>query len=286
MPCMEQCLYPSWPGTLRRFPTAFNSHAPSVVSGNGGIHVVWEEAGNLLHSHGDGEDWTRPVTIAVGDSHAMAVDGEGSPHLVWANETGDTFQIFHSRWESGEWAWPQTVFATDGQSGAPDIAISVAVGDSIHVVWADYYSGESHIYYAESQDGRAWLEGTWIPGAAGGVPAIAVGNDGTIHVAWQDDSEPGHTRNDIYYCARTRDGNWCQVSENVSQTPDTDSTRPDLVLDATGSVHLVWERSAGGQVRLKGDCFRHDLRAKQRDVYFLPDSCSFPVEKSGDYCPS
>jgi len=179
----------------------------------------------------------------------MAIDGDGWPHLVWVNEIGGTFRIYHSKWNGANWdTSPQTVFETSiGQTSAPDIAVSVSVGGSIHVVWADYYAGESHIYYAESEDGRTWFEGSWIPGATGSVPALAVDNDGTIHVAWQDAGEPGNTQNDIFYCARPYGGDWPLVSENVSQSPDVDSTRPDLVLDATGQqVHLVWEEGVNG----------------------------------------
>jgi len=247
-------LHSTWSGTLYTFSTGSNSRAPTVIAGSDGVHVVceevWEEEWFLYHSHGDDTDWTEPVRIAVGDSHAMAVDGDGWPHLVWAKETGGTFRIYHRKWNGADWESPQTVFETTiGQTSAPDIAVSVSVGGSIHVVWADYYAGESRIYYAESEDGRNWLEGSWIPEATGSVPAIAIGNDGKIHVAWQDDGELGNVQNDVYYCVRPYGGDWPLVAENVSQSPDVDSMRPDLVLDVTGQqVHLVWEESVDGLV--------------------------------------
>ena len=210
-PCspVQASLHSSWSGTLHTFTTGSNSRAPTVISGSDGTHVVWEEAGSLYHSHGDDTDWTEPVSIAVGDSHAMAIDGDGWPHLVWANETDGKFRIYHGKWNGADWGSSQTVFETSiGQSGAPDIAVSVSIGGSIHVVWADYYAGKSRIYYAKSEDGRTWFEGGWIPGASGSVPALAIGNDGTIHVAWQDAGELGNTQNDIFYCARPYDGDW------------------------------------------------------------------------------
>ena len=136
-----------WSGTLHTFSTPHNSGFPTVVSGSDGAHVVWEEEGTLYHSYGHGADWTEPASVAVGDSHAMAVDGNGRPHLVWANETGNTFRIYHSRWNGESWELPQTVFETTlGQSGAPDIAVSVGAGGEIHVVWENYYEGQSRIY--------------------------------------------------------------------------------------------------------------------------------------------
>lgn len=246
----------TWSGTLYTFATGSNSRAPVVVSGRDGVHVVWEEVEEggrfLYHSHGRDTDWTQPVRIEVGDSHAMAVDRDGWPHLVWANEKEGTYRIFHRRWYEGNWELSQEVFKTTiGQSGTPDIAISVGIGGSIHVVWEDYYQEQSRIYYAESEDGSSWPEGGWIHEATGSVPALAVGNDGNVHVAWQDNSDEGSGRNDIYYRVRPYGKGWPLVSEDISQNPEADSRRPDLLLDITGEqVHLVWEESVDDRARV------------------------------------
>ena len=247
-----------WSGTLHVFRTPGRSRSPVMVSASDGLHAVWEEQGGLLfHSRGDGETWSEPAAIQVGDyplvaDHpAMAVDSHGRPHLVCVEQFEEKLQVFHSVWNGEGWELPQRVRETTGQSGPPDIAIALAVGTQIHVVWADYRDGESLIYCAESTDGKNWSDTSWIlPRPTGSVPAVAVRDDGGVHVAWQDESNSADGLNDIYYCARPPGGDWSQLIENVSHSPLIDSLRSDLVLDADGQVHLVWEEAAEGSAQV------------------------------------
>jgi len=234
-----------WSGTLHVFQTLDRSRSPVIVSAGDGLHAVWEEGSTLYHSTGDGNTWTEPSSIQIaehGEYPAMAVDRDGRPHLVWTKLFEDRLQVFHSVWNGESWTPPQRIRETTERSGPPDIAIALAVGQQIHVVWADHRDGQSLIYCAESDDGIHWSDTSWIlPRPTGTVPAVAVGDDGSVHVAWQDQSESDHDLNDVYYCLRSPGGDWSQLAENVSHSPLSDSQRPDLVLDTDGQVHLVWE---------------------------------------------
>jgi hypothetical protein len=88
-------------------------------------------------------------------------------------------------------------------------------------------------------------------------PAIAVGRDGTVHVAWEarDPSRvatSGVPRPGIAYATRTRDGVW-SVSGELARPPylQVDASypgqsRPAILVDNAGIVHVLCYGSVGG----------------------------------------
>jgi hypothetical protein len=124
----------------------------------------------------------------------------------------------------------------------------VATGpdNSIHVLWSDTSKGEKNrdIYYCCSRDGgKTFAKDPLLPAVDvsntpgnSSEPAIAVGQDGTVHAAWLD-STPGDTHPDIFY-AQNVTGKWTNVT-NVSHSPRV-SDHPTLACGAKGKIFLAW----------------------------------------------
>ncbi len=220
--------------------TATDSRAPSlVVTGNGIVHVVWEEEGSIYHASGSSGSWSPPTEAVLGDSPALALDGDDGVHLALVSQMGGTFDVFYTRWDGGGWTLPVNVSATSGVSSAPVIAC--AADNSLHIVWADHTGGETALYHGQSSDGSSWATFP-IPNGGGSTPALAIGSDGVLHLAWQSpDTDTG--LDDIWYMQF--DGLAWSLAENISATPEEASTVPALAVAPDNTVHIVWQEALG-----------------------------------------
>ena len=227
----------SWAPGVNVSNSSQDSRAPTlVVDGEGVIHLVWEEGLFIYHSHGGGASWSTPAFAATGEEPALALGPDGTIHLAWSNEFGGNFEIYYSCWEGGQWSLPRNVSSTSGVSVLPDIV--VAADGTHHVVWSDNSPGYPVIYHGWSDDGILWSNFP-VPSARGTAPAVAVGSEGQVHVAWQDvDDATGFY--EVYYSCR-EDDQW-SLPENISDSPEQDSTLLALAV-SDGTVHLAWEEA-------------------------------------------
>lgn len=133
----------------------------------------------------------------------------------------------------------QTVVATDVTEDATEAnsqpKIGIDVGGRIYLTFAKPSGGYSQIFVASSTDGRRWdLQQVTRAKAHGRYPALAVGPDDTVHLAWtQYDNGIGK----VYYSRYTVRG-W-SAPRKVSPG-DTYAGVPSLAVDAQRTVHLVW----------------------------------------------
>jgi hypothetical protein len=163
--------------------------------------------------------------------------------MVWRNGGYEKkiSDVYFSRSADGgkTWAEPVDVSNTPGVSTEPVLA--VGTDKSIDIAWIDTTSGESHpdVYCVSSNDaGKTWSKPEDVSNTPGvsSQPAIAVGGQGTVHVAWLD-TTPGPTHPDIYYAKRSA-GAWTKAKD-VSNTPRL-SAHPGLACGPQGRVYLVW----------------------------------------------
>jgi hypothetical protein len=211
-----------------------DSRSPSLALSDGTVHVVWEERNRVYHRSWDGRTWSSPASIAVGEQPALATDALGRAHVVFVNEFGGNYEIYHCRWNEGSWSLPRNVSNTSGVSSSP--SLSIAADGTIHVVWADNTPGYSVIYHGY-WNGTYWINEP-MPHALGGAPAISVGTDGSVHVVWQDRDAPDAPY-EIYY-SRRLDGSW-SLPEDLSDTSAEQSIIPSVALDGDGQAHVVWQ---------------------------------------------
>ncbi|MFA5102676.1 MAG: PKD domain-containing protein, partial [Candidatus Thermoplasmatota archaeon] len=73
-------------------------------------------------------------------------------------------------------------------------------------------------------------------------PSLFVDSSGTVHVAWEDETDYGGSGSDpdIFYKRKPSGGSWT-VTELVSTESTSYSWYPSLFVDSSGTVHVAWD---------------------------------------------
>ena len=230
---------------------------PDMTIGvNGNIHVVWEDYSRLgsfywrdiLYVVYDGYEWSEPEQVSAMDttysySPAVAVDSLGRPHVVWNHRAifPDADAYYSHKTDTG-WTEPLNLAPHGSTQYAPDICIDSR--GFIHVVWADYLTGNGdilHRYY----DGVEWSDYTNISNDPidSAEPCIKVDTGDNLNLAWRQLSSSS-MNNEIFYSKY--DGIYWSEKTNISQSTYQSSTYPCLALDSNNNPHVVWRQTIGG----------------------------------------
>jgi len=145
-------------------------HPAIVVGKDNNVHVVWsqyfvwsqypgyskaETEIFYKRSSDGGAIWStgQRLTRTSGwsESPSMAIDGDKTVHVVWADETPGNYEIYYAKGTAGGtiWSEAQRLTSTPGASGSPCIAIDS--DDTIRVVWWDDTPGHPEIYYMRTK---------------------------------------------------------------------------------------------------------------------------------------
>jgi len=194
-------LAPAW----ARIPVSTIGHGkePALAGGPAGqLHLVYESAGNhndIFYRYFDGSKWGSEVNVSqspgVSSQPALTLEEDGSIDLVWLDSRSgeDHPDIFFSRSQDGgkSFSPPVDVSETPGLSHSPSVA--VGPGGGLHVVWADSSRHRDYpdVFYSFSfNHGQSWSRPELVSGATGvrGRPALAVSDQGQVHLAWAEGS--------------------------------------------------------------------------------------------------
>jgi hypothetical protein len=136
---------------------------------------------------------------------------------------------------------PANISNSEGESKRP--AVAVGADGSVHVVWEDQSAGNWEIFYASKEPDGSWSPPTNVSQNLGGSfrPSVAVGTDGSVHVAWHDDT-PGDY--EIFYAVKPPGGVWSDAV-NISNSSKW-SFWPSLVVGAEGFLHAAWHDQTPG----------------------------------------
>jgi hypothetical protein len=187
------------------------------------------------------EGWSPPTNISNsgGESKrpAVAVGVDGALHVVWEDQSPGNWEVLYASKEAGgDWSPPSNVSNNPGGSFRP--AVAVGPDGSVHVAWHDDTFGNYEILYATKPPGGEWSTPTNISNSSGWSywPSIAVGADGSVYVAWHDDT-PGNW--EVMSASRAPDGPWSPAT-NLSESAGT-SFIPKLFPESDGSINAVWQ---------------------------------------------
>lgn len=202
----------------------------------------------IYYSHWTGQrwDWPRNVSSTSGVSLApdIAVAPDGLIHVVWTDNTPGVPVIYHA-WSSDGIVWSNfPVPSGDGE--VPGLAVHS--DGSVHLVWQDLDEAGYYDVLYSWWDGKDWSLPQNISDSFGDdstLASIAVGQDGRVHLAWEEASQ-GQV--DVYYSGG-RGFSW-SPSENVSQTAGN-SYVPSTAVDAWGNVHVAWDEGDVIQSRVR-----------------------------------
>ncbi len=205
----------------------------------------------------------------------IAVDDSGKVHVVWWDYTngpwgGDEEIMYNSYTEAT--GWSNVTIISDGYSGVywndagsyyPVIAVENT--GTVHVVWHDYTIGawgsDAEIMYVNYTEATGWSNVTVISDGYSGVywndggsyyADIAVNDSGVVHVVWEDDTDGvWGTDSEIMYTSYTEATGWSNatiISDGYSGVfwNDGGSSFPDINVDNSGTIHLVWWDTTDG----------------------------------------
>ncbi|MFN0150390.1 MAG: T9SS type A sorting domain-containing protein [bacterium] len=250
-----------------------NSYVPSLYqSATGEVGAVWfdfrfdnENAEILFKARawgagggewdttaGDGPDMNLSQTPGNSTYPAVAAAPSGAVHVVWM-EQGAGVAVLHRVRDAVTNAWgvTETVVSGNDVIGYPAAAVDAA--GVLHVVWVDARDGSQAIF------ARARLEsGTWgsesrvsPAGVNAQEPAVAASVDGMIHVAWHD-TRVSLLNREVYLQSKSASDSWdpSGASDYRVSSASAHSTRPSLLADALGNLHVLWKDRRDGNAEI------------------------------------
>jgi len=180
--------------------------------------------------------------------HAMAVDSEGLPHIVWADNDPDPysniFKLYYSyRNPSGIWQSPVLV----GTDDVDAVYATICIGgdDIVYIVWEDKRPGQlaSNIYYTDSSSNFAYETQLTLaePQVRHAFPRCVYGNE-LVHITWHDNrNDPGGNDYDVYYMAY--DPVYGPGPELVVEAQaGVYEGYPSIDIDGNGDIHIAYQQ--------------------------------------------
>lgn len=162
---------------------------------------------------------------------------------------------------------PQAV--TGGVCYCCKTAIAAGAGNSLFLAWRHVYPGNMRdIAFTVSRDGGRTFappvrvsEDTWqIDGCPDDGPSMAVDRQGTVHVVWPSVvTERGGQVKALFH-AMTRDGRTFTPRERIPT--EGQANHPQLTIDGTGTLAVVWDESGTGTRLLASATGRSDATGR------------------------
>jgi hypothetical protein len=232
---------PSAPVDVSRQPESFSwlprlAWAPDDANR---LHALWQEIIFSGGSHGGeilfavSRDGGRSFAPALNLSKSRPGDGKG--------------RLDRDTWHNGS------------------LDIAAAPGGQVVAAWTEY---DGRLWFARSGDaGQTFSEPLLVAGASPAAPArapaLAVGADRAVVLAWTTGDDPAA---DIQV-ALSNDGGRSFAASRPAAVTDGHSDAPKLAFDARGALHLVHAESRGGP--FKPAAIRH-LRSTDGGRSFGP----------------
>lgn len=260
------------PVDVSKSPEIFSWLPKIAVGGDGStVYVLWQEIVFSGGSHGGeaffarstdgGTSFDTPINLSEtedGDGkgrltreiwHNGSLDitlgPSGTIYAAWTAYEGDLW--FARSTDGGERFSEPTDLAgtTSTPARGPDFA--VGPDGTVHLAWTVGESDSADIRIATSADGTSFGEPR-IPFETGGhsdAPKIAVGPEGTVHLAFGESPEGRFEQYTVQYARRGADASFQGTPKTVAGpgTKGAESANfPALRLDSDGEAYLVWER--------------------------------------------
>ncbi len=120
-------------------------------------------------------------------------------------------------------------------------SLATAATGTAFALWEDQQLGDADVKFAYRQASGAWSTPVTVDDDSGHAdqvaPALAVNAAGDAYAAWTDWR---NNANGVYFAYRPAGGSW-SVNENVGSCGWGLQFNPDIAVDDTGRVYLVWD---------------------------------------------
>lgn len=261
----------SW--ASQSWATSFSSAAdkPAIAASSGKLYVFYQNQSLMSTSSANGSSWSAPVAIEAGGRNAApVVDRNGSVHVFY--NTANAIKVAGAaggRVTTVSNAVQLQQRPTQYRAGVYPTA-GVDRNGVMYVAWADGRNTTTgnDILLSRSVDGRTWSAASRVNSDSGNadqlMPALSVGTDGSVSVAWLDTrNDPARINYDVYM-ARSADGQAWGANGRVSGVSSNPNNDPrmqgQLIGDyfalgaGDGGVYVVWT----------------DTRNNNEDIYLAP----------------
>jgi hypothetical protein len=225
-----------------------------VADAAGNLHVVWylRQSGTndeIYYKMFDGNTWgsDQRLTNDANDSEnpAVAVDDDGSIHVVWSDNRDGNSEIYYKKYDGVSWGPDTRLTGAYGASGHPAIAV---YDGKVYVVWHDGRGG-NHQVYSKRYNGTAWEADYRISTNTDGwsqKASVVADEMGQIHVVWQGNIESGADL-DIYY--RKFDGSNWGPDTTIVDDPGL-SFLPCIAAGPGDDLHVTWYDDRAGSYKI------------------------------------
>jgi hypothetical protein len=235
-------------------------YAPKVACGSGQVWCAWY--GGLLSTYSvfasrwnDQEQrWEPEMRVSPDDGRShwwcdVAVDAEGTPHVVWC--THPLYTVFHSYYEDSVWQGPFPVNDTTQVTASPwaDPHVISDRDGVLHLSFtgASREATQRDIFYT-SNDGSGWLPPVRVTqDTAQNYPEwysdIAADRPDNVWVVWDRQGE-GQDQFRVY--ASHYDGVLWSREERLDDDTAYYDGRPSVCLDRDGLPWVCWDGKSYG----------------------------------------
>jgi len=264
----------------QNWATSFTSGAdkPSVAVSGGRIYLYYQ-SGALFGSvsTNGGSTWSAATVIdAAGRNAAPVVDSKGAVNVFYA--TSSSIKLARSINLGVSYRITNVSDVTALQPRAAHYRASIypaAGADSrgnLYVAWADGRNagrGNDILYTRSVNSGTSWSAPVTLnsdnSSADQLMPALSVGSDGAVNVAWLDNRNDSANINYDVYMSRSVDGVHFNGNQRVTSTSSNPSNDPRTQGAMIGDYFAM---GAGNTVNV----FWTDTRNNNEDIYMAPIS--------------
>jgi hypothetical protein len=251
--------------------TSFTSEAadkPALVAGAGGLTLVYQGSALYTRTSADGSTWSGAAIVDVAGRNATPVaDRNGNVSIFYATSNAIRLaRTVNSARSSFNITTVSSVTALQPRAAQYRASIypAAAIGPKgqMYVAWADGRNAGhgNDVLYTMSTDGSSWTTPTVLNSDAGNadqlMPALGVGADGTVTVAWLDTRNDAANVNYDVYMVRGTDGVHFGANtrvSNISSNPNNDPyLQGSLIGDyfalavSSSAVYPLWTDTRNG----------------------------------------
>lgn len=187
-------------------------------------------------------DTLSAVQVAPQDEGAIAVEGDGTVHMIfmeeWTSGPNKERTLFYSTGTTSSWTSERLTQADPSNDigWGPDIYVDSS--SIAHFTFLDESAGE--MIYGYGTSGSFIYEVIEAVGSVDlGYTRLEEADDGTLHVVYWED-----TTNHIYY--ETNAGGWGSTRTTAVSNIDIWESNFDMALDSSDYVHICYRNSASG----------------------------------------
>ena len=191
---------------------------------------------------------------------SLGVGPDGTVHI--AASTRFPAEIFYMKFIQSS-GWTQTEFvSTESTSGSYVPSLGVGPDGTVHIAWTDYtdYGGagtDGDIFYKRLEQGTGWITTEVISREStsdSSYPSLGVGSDGTVHIAWEEQTKIISFDEDIYYKRLELDiGAPITVDDYDDQWHNADFTITLTATDNDGVAETFYKINEGPTMSVSTD---------------------------------